>query len=1049
MQVINHIVSQWHHYRKSWKLLANTVNLGVPQLVGTVAGTPVGVATGMLSTGGNYTALQDIAVAYAATGTQESTVAVFQNRGTSPQLSFTPTGNFDAGQTNPTAIAVANLSGGAWNDIIVTNNDGRGTISVLQPITAPLTPPSAGTTTATVSVNLTNTNISNLVVTVGLVDLAGVVNNLSLTLIAPNGLGSITLVENQALLGGGAITSRGLPGGTGIGVYGATTTNPGILLGTTFDDNATRNIFDNNGAAPPANGGNSANGSYVGHFRPEDGTLASLINNAGSSLNGPWRLVVRNFSTSAPTGFIEEFQLQFTTGMRASTPEPIAQTLVPGSITKNYLTTAPSTPNGIGPGLVLAEDNTLGPDSPYQGRIYAAYVGYENTKDPNQHTNPTTNTDIFLAYSDNGGQSWVSAGIVNNDAATGDGYSSSSIDSIGAYTSGRTQFQPAIAVDQSTGTLVITWRDARDDAANARVATYITTSIDGGQTFSAQTYANPQYTAMDAITGQTDVLGPESDNQSSGNPQRDATFGYGNQMGLAVLDGQLFPVWAGNFNQSTVNFQSTGNSSGVVTADPLNIWYRPMVIAAGPRIVNSMMGPIAYPSGSNPTISFNVTFDRPVTATTFVPGDVQVFFHNTTNGSSFVPLSVTGVTPVAGSGSGPGNSFGYTQFTVTFNPTPAGAPTPYNYTGTYSYLIAPDNGSGTAISSPIWSYVNGVLRKDDPMDQNADGTPDQNAVTTLLQHPSLTPGDVYAVPTPQPTSLERFYGPVPTGSNYAILQAPFNQNTLPLIVPGPQVLATSVPGGDSGNGNLITDGTTSTLNVTFDRPMRTSAFTPSQVLQIMGPTGSISGPQYFPSNSTGQIIPAATSSTAPGTLSSTLSIPSYNGTFNIADITVQLSAAFPTDSGLTAVLIAPDGKTQVPLFSGVGGKGSNFVNTVFDDAAENLITTGTAPFTGSFKPTGSLSTLLGKTVDTENSFNQWVAGTWTLKLTNSLTGVTGMLDNWSLNITPVISVTPVNPVNGTATQSLFQKPYVVVRLRGRLYRNRSRYFAPVSRRSIN
>ena len=85
-----------------------------------------------------------------------------------------------------------------------------------------------------------------------------------------------------------------------------------------------------------------------------------------------------------------------------------------------------------------------------------------------------------------------------------------------AYTSGRTQFQPAIAVDQATGTLVISWRDARDDAANARVATYITTSIDGGNTFSAQTYANPSRTAIDAITGQTDVLGPEADNQSSG-----------------------------------------------------------------------------------------------------------------------------------------------------------------------------------------------------------------------------------------------------------------------------------------------------------------------------------------------------------------------------------------------------------------------------------------------------------------------------------------------------------------------------------------------------
>ena len=205
--------------------------------------------------------------------------------------------------------------------------------------------------------------------------------------------------------------------------------------------------------------------------------------------------------------------------MTASAPSPIATTLVTGAIGNTFARAVPSTPNGVGPGLVLGIDNTLGPDSPYQGRIYAAYVGYEPNTDPNQHVNPTTNTDIYLAYSDNGGQSWVPVGVVNDDAATSDGYSGSSIDSESAYTSGRTQFQPEIAVDQSTGTLVISWRDARDDAANARVATYITTSIDGGQTFSPQTYANPQNTAVDAITGQTDVLGPESDNQSGGNPR--------------------------------------------------------------------------------------------------------------------------------------------------------------------------------------------------------------------------------------------------------------------------------------------------------------------------------------------------------------------------------------------------------------------------------------------------------------------------------------------------------------------------------------------------
>ena len=36
------------------------------------------------------------------------------------------------------------------------------------------------------------------------------------------------------------------------------------------------------------------------------------------------------------------------------------------------------------------------------------------------------------------------------------------------------------------------------------------------------------------------------------------------------------------------------------------------------------------------------------------------------------------------------------------------------------------------------------------MDQNANGTTDQNPLTTAEGYTGLTPGDVYAVPTPQP-----------------------------------------------------------------------------------------------------------------------------------------------------------------------------------------------------------------------------------------------------------------------------------------------------------
>ena len=576
---------------------------------------------------------------------------------------------------------------------------------------------------------------------------------------------------------------------------------------------------------------------------------------------------------------------------------------------------------------------------------------------------------------------------------------------------GRTQFQPEIAVDQATGTVVLSSRDARGDAANARVATYITASTDGGNTFNTQVYANPSQTAIDAITGQTDILSPMADNQSGGDPQRNTPFGYGTQMGLAVFGGHLYPIWAGNLNQSFL-------VNGVVTGRPLNILYQPMVITAGPRIINSSMGPITYPvnaaTGAVSNVDISVTFDRPVSASSFLPADVQVYYLSPTfsDPPNYVSLPIVSVVPVLSSGNA---TDGYTQFTVAFNPTPAGAdPATYNYTGTYSYLILPDNGNGTAITAPIWSYINGVLRKGDPMDQNSNAIVDQNPLTTPVT--SLTPGDVYAAPQPQPVVPVKF-GPNPL----SILQPPFNQNSLPLIVPGPQVVSTQSLGtsGQTGSGpdNLLVNDTSSTFNETFDRPMQVSSFTPSEVLQIMGPVGPVTGPQSFQSDFTAQTIPAAAStgtSTTPGVLDSTLTIPSYNGTFTVADITVTMSAAFAPDSDLSAVLIAPDG-TQVPLFSGVGGTGSNFLNTVFDDAAETSINTGTAPFTGTYQPTGQLSTLDGHAVDMLNSVGQRVAGVWKLQITNVGTGAPGVLDNWSLNITPQITITPVNPVNGAAT----------------------------------
>ena len=148
---------------------------------------------------------------------------------------------------------------------------------------------------------------------------------------------------------------------------------------------------------------------------------------------------------------------------------------------------------------------------------------------------------------------------------------------------------------------------------------------------------------------------------------------------------------------------------------------------------------------------------------------------------------------------------------------------------------------------PTYVFQNGA-----PDDQNADGTADENPLTLPNGYTGTTPGDVYAVPTPDPTTAITFTSAAYTGGTNTggyILSPPFNQNTLPLIVPGPQVVSTSVVGtsgqvvsGAIGSQDVLNNDTTSEYQVTFDRPVQTSTFTPGQVLAIMGPTGSILAP---------------------------------------------------------------------------------------------------------------------------------------------------------------------------------------------------------------
>jgi subtilisin-like proprotein convertase family protein len=986
-------------------------------------------------------------------------------------------------------------------------------------------------TTFSLPVNISNlTNLDSLDVRVDIIDPTD--QFLGLVLIAPNNAGSYTLVD------------PGILTGANVGVQTYTNNNIGDYeLGTIFDDNASRMIgVDKSQTAP-----------YFGDYQPDGdfpgSTLADFVRGLGNNVNGTWKLetIGIDTSTTASPGFLLDWSLSFGRGLTPDNYVTVGASqglMLPISATGLPTTTVPASPVPIGPGIVMAIDNTLGPDSPHEGRIYAAFVGHLPIPG-----NPATNTDIFVTYSDDAGRTWSAPIQVNSDTSTVDGFSQSNnplVNNPNDSAVGRTQFQPAIAVDPVTGTVVVSWRDARNDPANTAVATYIATSIDGGKTWNQQqSYANTQETAVDAINPTvTDVIGPFVDNATTAANAANSAAGFGNSLGMAVYNGQLYPLWTGTLGNP---------GADGVTGLGLQTYYRPMVIAAGPRVVNSTQGPITYADAQSGAVTFDVYFDRPINPPdqnpSFTPADVQVFYHDTTNGDPMIPLNVTGVSPVAGSGVGPNDKFGYTEFQVTFDPSqqpgpgggPGGPSGIADFTGTYSYLIAPDDGSnpivapvdsftvtqipqpqigpvatspnlpiptsgtgGTGTSDdfttstiqisghlnqvitgitvnltlnhqngsdlvvtltapdgqtatvptnfpsgpinivnepyvvqgltggPVDSIVrNGVLngykltiqdtktnnvgtltswsvtidsvlpvlglQTGAPMDQNADGISDENPLTLPFGYTGTTPGDVYAVPTPQVTA------PITFTSAQSILSPPFNQHTLPLIVPGPQVLSTLAVGTSgqlsTGATNLLTNDTASQFQVTFDRPIQTSTFGSGQVVSIMGPQGTISGPQSFGPSAINQAIPAATS-LGSGTLSSPVSVSS-GGTLKIQKLTVTINVGAASDAGLSAVLVAPDG-TQVPLFSNLSG--SNLVNMVLDDTSLNPLGAASAPYTGTFLPAypagaPKLSSLAGKTAD----------GTWTLQLTNAATGVAATLDSWSLNITPVFTVTPVSP----------------------------------------
>ena len=144
-------------------------------------------------------------------------------------------------------------------------------------------------------------------------------------------------------------------------------------------------------------------------------------------------------------------------------------------------------------------------------------------------------------------------------------------------------------------------------------------------------------------------------------------------------------------------------------------------------------------------------------------------------------------------------------------------------------------------------------------------------------------------------------------------------------------------------------------------------------------------------------------------------------------VMVTLNITHTSDRDLDIFLVDPSGTKAMLLSSDNGNTNNHYTNTVIRTDAPNSITTGTAPFTGTYKPEGSISTapivtgaagggnysnlvvpanaILGASVD----------GAWQLKVFDDASTETGTLNSWSLSILQPSAIGYTSVVNGPQT----------------------------------
>jgi uncharacterized repeat protein (TIGR01451 family) len=310
--------------------------------------------------------------------------------------------------------------------------------------------------------------------------------------------------------------------------------------------------------------------------------------------------------------------------------------------------------NGFG-----AIDVDRNPNSAFFGNLYVSF--------PDFPSGTTSGADIntYIVRSTNGGTSWSSRVKVNDDNF------------------GATQFFPWLAVDQSDGTVNVSWIDSRIDPLNRKTQAAYARSSDGGVSF------EPNIPVTDnGASWQNNV------NYADENSTDNATFNgnqYGDYTGIAAFNRQVHPLWTDSrmffpVADTHAPTRREDNATAVITncSAPVTVNAPSVNSSTAPSVAvtwgtpagwgtNATNGTYSVYRNTTPTFPSGVPLASGLTATSYVDttgtnGTTYYYFVSAKNncpGTALTPMSTSSAASAAVVFGSAGTATGILQGTVT------------------------------------------------------------------------------------------------------------------------------------------------------------------------------------------------------------------------------------------------------------------------------------------------------------------------------------------------------------------------------------------------